>query len=97
MFLQNDSSKCPYYWFEVAYVEYLSSNHPELLNSVCTEGVKSVPGQVNGDLKLEICELKLQMCEMKSQLAQMMVKMMEGKEEIKEEINEAKKEIKEEI
>ena len=74
-------------------MEYLRSNHPELLNSVCTEGVKSVPGQVNGDLKLEICELKLQMCEVKSQLAQMMVKMMEGKEEI----NEAKKGIKEEI
>ena len=67
-------------------MEYLSSNHPELLNSVCTEGVKSVPGPVNGDLKLEICELKLQMCEVKSQLAQMMVKMMEGKEEIKQEI-----------
>ena len=74
MFLQNDSSKCPYYWFEVAYVEYLRSNHPELLNSVCTEGVKLVPGPVNGDLKLKICELKLQMCEVKSQLAQMMVK-----------------------
>ena len=78
-------------------MEYLRSNHPELLNLVCTEGVKSVPGQVNGDLKLEICELKLQMCDMKSQLAQMMVKMMEGKEDINDEINEAKKEIKEEI
>ena len=94
---QNDSSKCPYYWFEVAYVEYLRSNHLELLNSVCTKGVKSVPGLVNGDLRLEIYELKLQMCEVKSQLAQMMVKMMEGKEGIKEEINEAKKGIKEEI
>ena len=67
-------------------MEYLRSNHPELLNLVCTEGVKSVPGQVNGDLKLEICELKLQMCELKAQLGQMMVKMMEGKEEIKQEI-----------
>ena len=74
-------------------MKYLRSNHPELQNSVCTEGVKLVPGLVNGDLKLKICELKLQMCEVKSQLAQMMVKMMEGKEEI----NEAKKGIKEEI
>ena len=59
MLSQNDSSKCPYYWFEVAYVEYLRSNHLELMNPDRTEEVKSVAGQVNGDLKLEICDLKL--------------------------------------
>ena len=71
---------------KVSYVEYLRSNHPELMNPVRTEEVKSVVGEVNGDLKLEICDLKLQMCELKAQLGQMMVKMMEGKEEIKQEI-----------
>jgi len=70
----------------VAYVEYLRSNDPELMNLVRIEEVKSVAGEVNGDLKLEICDLKLQMCELKAQLGQMMVKMMEGKEEIKQEI-----------
>ena len=59
MLSQNDSSKCPYYWFEVAYVEYLRSNHLELVNPDRTEEVKSVAGEVNGDLKLEICDLKL--------------------------------------
>ena len=59
MLSQNDSSKCPYYWFEVAYVEYLRSNHLELMNPDRTEKVKSVAGEVNGDLKLEICDLKL--------------------------------------
>ena len=52
MLSQNDSSKCPYYWFEVAYVEYLLSNNPELMNLVRIEEVKSVAGEVNGDLKL---------------------------------------------
>ena len=59
MLSQNDSSKCPYYWFEVAYVEYLRSNHLELMNPDRTEEVKSVAGEVNGDLKLQICDLKL--------------------------------------
>ena len=67
-------------------MEYLRSNHPELMNPVPTEEVKSVAGEVNGDLKLEICDLKLQMCELKAQVGQMMVKMMEGKEEIKQDI-----------
>ena len=52
MLSQNDSSKCPYYWFEVAYVEYLRSNHLELVNPDRTEEAKSVAGEVNGDLKL---------------------------------------------
>ena len=59
MLSQNDSSKCPYYWFEVAYVEYLRSNDLELMNPDRTEEVKSVAAEVNGDLKLEICDLKV--------------------------------------
>ena len=67
-------------------MEYLRSNHLELMNPDRTEEAKSVAGEVNGDLKLEICDLKLQMCELKAQVGQMMVKMMEGKEEIKQDI-----------
>ena len=67
-------------------MEYLRSNHPELMNPISPEEVKSAAGEVNDDLKLEISELKFQMSEMKAQLAQMMVKIMDVKEEIKEEI-----------
>ena len=47
-----------------------------------TEEVKAVAEEVNGDLKLEMCQLKLEMCEMKVQLREMMVKILEVKEEI---------------
>jgi len=40
-------------------VEYLCSNHPDLMNLAPIEEVQVVGGEVNGDLKLEVCELKL--------------------------------------
>lgn len=91
LLLQNDSSTCPYYWYEQPYLEYLRHNHPELLiPSTPAEEVQSVPAaaaeEVNGDLALQILQLKLQQSEMKAQLGEVMVKIMEAKEEIKKEI-----------
>ena len=71
-------------------MEYLCSNHHELMNPAPTEEVQAVGGEVHADLKLEVCELKLQMCEMKAQPGQVTVKIMEAKEEIKEEIAKGK-------
>ena len=48
-----------------------------------TKEVKAVAEEVNGDLKLKMCQLKLEMCEMKVQLREMMVKILEAKEQIK--------------
>ena len=93
LFKQNNSS-CSYYWYEEPYLEYLRCNHPELLNPGPAKEEKSVAEtiaeEVNGDLKLQMCQLKLQVSEMKGELGEVMLKLMEAKEEIKEEIAKGK-------
>ena len=84
-------------------MEYLRSNHPELLIEGTSEeqkagvGAESSPQEANGDLKLQMselklqmCEVKLQMCELKVQLGEVALKIMQAKEEIKAEIAKGK-------
>lgn len=91
--LKQERSTCPYYWYEQPYLEYLLSNHPELLNlaaaatpDATAEEVESVAEEVNGDLKLQMCQLKLELYEMKGKLGEVLQEIKEAKQEIKEEI-----------
>jgi hypothetical protein len=90
--LKQDRSTCPYYWYEGRYVQYLLSNHPELLNPAVEEVdsvAENLAEEVNGDLSLQMYKLKLEFNEMKGKL--------EFKKEMKEAKKEMKKEIKEEM
>lgn len=86
-------------------MDYLRSNHPEVLiqghaeeqHAVAESNAVEANGDLKlqmSDLKLQMCELKLQMCEMKVQLGEVMLKIMEAKEEIKEEIAKGNKQMK---
>ena len=94
--MKQNKSTCPYYWYEQPYLEYLRSNHPELLNPARAEEVESVAEifaeEVNGDLNLQMYQLKLELNEMKGKLGEVMLEIQETKE-----MKEAKNEIKEEI
>ena len=85
--------------FEEPYLEYLRSNHPELLSQGTSEVQKARVGEVSNpegdnadlklqmsELKLQMCEMKLQMCEMKLQLGEVVLKIMQAKDEINADI-----------
>ena len=95
--LKQNKSTCPYYWYEQPYLEYLRSNHPELLNPASAAEVESaaeiVAEEVNGDLNLQMYQLKLELNEMKGKLGEVMLEIQETKKEMKETKNEIKEEI----
>ena len=67
---QNDNSSS-YYRYEDAYVEYLRSNHPHLLQADA-EVVAAI--DVNGNLKMLFMEIKLLLSEMKVQIGEVFLK-----------------------
>jgi methyl-accepting chemotaxis protein len=90
----------PILLYEGRYLQFLLSNHPELLNSAIEEVdsiAENLAEEVNGDLSLQMYKLKLELNEMKGKFGEVMQEIQETMKEMKQTKKEMKKEIMEEM